>query len=66
MDETYVCPKLKKLCSVMYIGEPFAKYNKRRNKYVFGSIDGARLYKNTVEPGIAYFLIGGIKILEGK
>lgn len=58
MDEDYIIAHLLKLCELMYIGEPFAKYSKHKNLYIFGSFKPfGKVVKNTVDKSVAIYLI---------
>lgn len=57
MDAEYIVPKLLSLCKVMYEGEPFAKFNEKRNVYIFGCIRPFGIVvKNIVHPSVAIYL----------
>lgn len=57
MDKDYIIPKLKTLCGMWYHGEPFAKYSERRERYIFGSMNGTETIKNIVSKAVAIHLI---------
>lgn len=59
MDSEYIVPKLLELCKVMYNDEPFAKYSKQRNLYIFGCIRPfGEVVKNVVHKSVAIYLVG--------
>lgn len=60
MDEEYIVPKLLELCKLMYGNEPFAKYSKRRDLYIFGCIHPfGVVVKNVVHRSVAIYLAVG-------
>lgn len=59
MDKEYVIPRLLQLSKLIYGGEPFAKYVKKRNKYVFGSMVKKNVFKNIITENVAIYLIVG-------
>lgn len=57
MNETYIVPKLLELAKVMYGGEAFANYSKRRDLYIFGSMyPFGKVIKNVVHRSVAIYL----------
>jgi len=61
MDSEYIVPKLLELSKLMYspTGEPFAKYSKQRDLYIFGCIRPfGEVVKNVVHKSVAIYLVG--------
>ena len=58
MDNDYIVNKLFRLAKIMYSeSEPFAKYNEKRNVFIFGCIRPfGEVVKNTVHRSIAVYL----------
>lgn len=59
MDSDYVIQHLFALCKVMYTnGEPFAKFSKERDLYIFGAIyPFGKTIKSVVHKSIAIYII---------
>lgn len=60
MDSEYIVPKLLSLSKLMYSpnGEPFAKYSKQRDLYIFGCIHPfGEVVRNVVHKSVAIYLV---------
>jgi len=67
MDNDYIVKHLQTLAGLMFTGEPFAKYNKRRDCFIFGGIkEDGTFKKNIVTKNIAIYLVVGIPAKQGK
>lgn len=66
MDTEYITTHLKKFCKLMYGGDVFARFNEKRNVFIFGSIVGEDVFKNVTTRSLAIWCAVGTTDLKKK